>query len=94
MSDIGSFPGYFQDDKNTDDKNSGHLRIVRMPSPVQSNCDAHDTIANGQYGASLKRYLGVLSGRERKPSGTETVEEFTTAVFERVSSSIYSSAGG
>ncbi|GFU23271.1 hypothetical protein TNCV_2559661 [Trichonephila clavipes] len=22
-----------------------------MPSPVQSNCDAHDSIANGQYGA-------------------------------------------
>ncbi|GFW00091.1 hypothetical protein TNCV_3568792 [Trichonephila clavipes] len=22
-----------------------------MPSPVQYNCDAHDTIANGQYGA-------------------------------------------
>ncbi|GFU17212.1 uncharacterized protein TNCV_1854411 [Trichonephila clavipes] len=22
-----------------------------MPSPVQSNCDAHETIANGQYGA-------------------------------------------
>ncbi|GFV94308.1 hypothetical protein TNCV_2267621 [Trichonephila clavipes] len=22
-----------------------------MPSPVQSNCDAHDTIANGLYGA-------------------------------------------
>ncbi|GFU29427.1 hypothetical protein TNCV_2382711 [Trichonephila clavipes] len=22
-----------------------------MPSPVQFNCDAHDTIANGQYGA-------------------------------------------
>ncbi|GFS81923.1 transposable element Tcb1 transposase [Trichonephila clavipes] len=22
-----------------------------MPSPVQSNCDAHDTIANGQYDA-------------------------------------------
>ncbi|GFT50641.1 hypothetical protein TNCV_552221 [Trichonephila clavipes] len=22
-----------------------------MPSPVQSNCDAHDTIANGQYSA-------------------------------------------
>ncbi|GFT77625.1 hypothetical protein TNCV_864541, partial [Trichonephila clavipes] len=22
-----------------------------MPSPVQSNCDAHDTIANGHYGA-------------------------------------------
>ncbi|GFT62264.1 hypothetical protein TNCV_1701391 [Trichonephila clavipes] len=28
-----------------------HLRIVRMPSPVQSNFDAHDTIAKGQYGA-------------------------------------------
>ncbi|GFW85216.1 uncharacterized protein F54H12.2 [Trichonephila clavipes] len=24
-----------------------------MPSPVQSNCDTHDTIANGQYGAVL-----------------------------------------
>ncbi|GFS80028.1 hypothetical protein TNCV_3514911 [Trichonephila clavipes] len=23
-----------------------------MPSPIQSNCDAHDTIANGQYGVS------------------------------------------
>ncbi|GFX40064.1 hypothetical protein TNCV_2100671 [Trichonephila clavipes] len=22
-----------------------------MPSPIQSNCDAHDTIANGQYSA-------------------------------------------
>ncbi|GFT96394.1 hypothetical protein TNCV_306651 [Trichonephila clavipes] len=22
-----------------------------MPSPVKSNCDAHDTIANAQYGA-------------------------------------------
>ncbi|GFX94584.1 hypothetical protein TNCV_3088131 [Trichonephila clavipes] len=22
-----------------------------MPSPVESDCDAHDTIANGQYGA-------------------------------------------
>ncbi|GFT69133.1 hypothetical protein TNCV_2565931 [Trichonephila clavipes] len=22
-----------------------------MPSPIQSNCDAHDTMANGQYGA-------------------------------------------
>ncbi|GFW34307.1 hypothetical protein TNCV_220331 [Trichonephila clavipes] len=22
-----------------------------MPSPVQFNCDVHDTIANGQYGA-------------------------------------------
>ncbi|GFU99931.1 hypothetical protein TNCV_3744891 [Trichonephila clavipes] len=25
--------------------------MVRMPSPVQSNYDAHDTIANWQYGA-------------------------------------------
>ncbi|GFU90449.1 hypothetical protein TNCV_1796801 [Trichonephila clavipes] len=25
-------------------------KIVRMPSPFQSNCDAHDTITNGQYG--------------------------------------------
>ncbi|GFW40839.1 uncharacterized protein TNCV_4368871 [Trichonephila clavipes] len=25
--------------------------MVRMPSPVKFNCDAHDTIANGQYGA-------------------------------------------
>ncbi|GFW63282.1 hypothetical protein TNCV_3476981 [Trichonephila clavipes] len=24
-----------------------------MPSPVQSNCDANDTIANGKYGAVL-----------------------------------------
>ena len=41
---IGPFPGYFLDDKQ-------YYRIVRMPSPVQPNCDAHDTIANGQYGA-------------------------------------------
>ncbi|GFU79052.1 hypothetical protein TNCV_2839831 [Trichonephila clavipes] len=35
------------------DRTYSHLRIVHMPSPVQSNCDAHDTntIANGQYGA-------------------------------------------
>ncbi|GFT19273.1 hypothetical protein TNCV_303751 [Trichonephila clavipes] len=33
------------------DRTYSHLRIVRMPSPVQYNCDAHDTIANGQYGA-------------------------------------------
>ncbi|GFU83636.1 hypothetical protein TNCV_1411741 [Trichonephila clavipes] len=63
MSDIGPFPGYFLDDKQyhsrqiswrlqSDDRlNYSHLRIVRMPSPVQSNCDAHDSIANGQYGA-------------------------------------------
>ncbi|GFY27492.1 hypothetical protein TNCV_2071121 [Trichonephila clavipes] len=62
MSDIGPFPGYLLDDNaisrqiswrlQSDDRlNLFHLRIVRMPSPVQSNCDAHDTIANGQYGA-------------------------------------------
>ncbi|GFV29325.1 hypothetical protein TNCV_4558041 [Trichonephila clavipes] len=59
-----SFSGYFLDDKavplslqiswrlQSDDRQTcSHLRIVRMPSPVQSNCEAHDTIANGQYGA-------------------------------------------
>ncbi|GFW39113.1 hypothetical protein TNCV_1831041 [Trichonephila clavipes] len=64
MSDIGPFPGYFLDDKQyhsrarsvgiynpMTDLTYSHLRIVRMPSPVQSNCDAQDTIANGQYGA-------------------------------------------
>ncbi|GFV15476.1 hypothetical protein TNCV_4835021 [Trichonephila clavipes] len=64
MSDIGPFPGYFLDDKQyhsrarsvdvynpMTDRTYSHLRIVRMPSPVQSNCDAHDTIANAQYGA-------------------------------------------
>ncbi|GFX20475.1 hypothetical protein TNCV_3488321 [Trichonephila clavipes] len=56
-----SFSWIFSDDKQyhsrqiswrlqSDDRlNLLHLRI--MPSPVQSNCDAHDTIANGQYGA-------------------------------------------
>ncbi|GFV14475.1 hypothetical protein TNCV_166021 [Trichonephila clavipes] len=64
MSDIGPFPGYFLDDMQyhsrarsvgvynpMTDSTYSHLRIVRMPSPVQSNCDAHDTISNGQYGA-------------------------------------------
>ncbi|GFW19932.1 hypothetical protein TNCV_866381 [Trichonephila clavipes] len=59
-----SFSGYFLDDKQyhsrarsvgvynpMTDRTYCHLRIVRMPCPVQSNCDAHDTIANGQYGA-------------------------------------------
>ncbi|GFU93186.1 hypothetical protein TNCV_3915551 [Trichonephila clavipes] len=36
----------------------------------------------------------VLHGRGRKPVGTETVEEVTTAMVERVSSPIYSSARG
>ncbi|GFV67489.1 uncharacterized protein TNCV_4621701 [Trichonephila clavipes] len=64
MSDIGPFLDIFwtissttlapdQLASTTDDRLNllPHLRIVRMPSPVQSNCDAHDTIANGQYGA-------------------------------------------
>ncbi|GFX70160.1 hypothetical protein TNCV_4615981 [Trichonephila clavipes] len=64
MSDIGPFPGYFLDDKQyhsrarsvgvynpMTDRTYSQLRIVRMPSPVQSKCDAHDTIANEQYGA-------------------------------------------
>ncbi|GFX35746.1 hypothetical protein TNCV_745391 [Trichonephila clavipes] len=58
------FPGYFLDDKQyhsrarsvgvynpMTDLTYSHLRIVRIPSPVQFNCEAHDTIANGQYGA-------------------------------------------
>ncbi|GFX01859.1 hypothetical protein TNCV_370481 [Trichonephila clavipes] len=64
MSDIGPFPGYFLNDKQyhsrarsvgvynpMTDWAYSHLRIVRMPNPVQSNCDADETIANGQYGA-------------------------------------------
>ncbi|GFW72372.1 hypothetical protein TNCV_704091 [Trichonephila clavipes] len=38
--------------------------------------------------------LGVLFGRGRKLAGTEFVEEVATAVGERTSSSIYSSANG
>ncbi|GFV03107.1 hypothetical protein TNCV_1026981 [Trichonephila clavipes] len=64
MSDIGPFPGYFLDDKQvplsrqiswrlqSDDRlnllsseNSTHAQSCSV------NCDAHDTIANGQYGA-------------------------------------------
>ncbi|GFT05322.1 hypothetical protein TNCV_123511 [Trichonephila clavipes] len=64
MSDISPFPGYFLDDKQyhsrtrsvgvcnpMTDRTYSHLRIVRKSSPVQSNCDAPDTIANGQYGS-------------------------------------------
>ncbi|GFX93724.1 hypothetical protein TNCV_1589011 [Trichonephila clavipes] len=40
------------------------------------------------------RFLDVLPGRGRKPVGTESVEEVATAVVERASSSIYSSASG
>ncbi|GFX14932.1 hypothetical protein TNCV_1486731 [Trichonephila clavipes] len=38
--------------------------------------------------------LGVLPGRRRKLVGTESVEEVTTAVVERASSSLCSSASG
>ncbi|GFV56749.1 uncharacterized protein TNCV_2539511 [Trichonephila clavipes] len=38
--------------------------------------------------------LGVLPGRGRKSVGTETVEEVATAMVERASSSIYSTASG
>ncbi|GFU68343.1 hypothetical protein TNCV_1534631 [Trichonephila clavipes] len=64
MSDTSPFPGYFLDDKQyhsrarsvgvynpMTDRTYSHLRTVRMLSPVQSNCGAYDTIANGQYGA-------------------------------------------
>ncbi|GFU90675.1 hypothetical protein TNCV_3076391 [Trichonephila clavipes] len=64
MTDIGPFPDIFWTINSTTSRQISwrlqsddrlnlltHLRIVRMPSPVQSNCDAHDTIANGQYGA-------------------------------------------
>ncbi|GFU96873.1 hypothetical protein TNCV_3979361 [Trichonephila clavipes] len=61
MSDIGPFPGYFLDDKqyHSRARSVGDDRLNLLSSeneyacPVlfQSNCDAHDTIANGQYGA-------------------------------------------
>ncbi|KFM69287.1 hypothetical protein X975_02108, partial [Stegodyphus mimosarum] len=38
------------------------------------------------------RDLGVLSGNGRKPVANETIEEIATAVVERASSSLYSSA--
>ncbi|GFV24416.1 hypothetical protein TNCV_1752851 [Trichonephila clavipes] len=63
---ISVLSGYFLDDKQCHsharsvgvynlmtDWTYSHLRIVRMPSTVQSNCDAHDTIANGHFGASV-----------------------------------------
>ncbi|GFW39315.1 hypothetical protein TNCV_1833001 [Trichonephila clavipes] len=63
MSDIGPFPGYFLDDKQYHSRARSNLRILRMPSPVQSNCDAHDTIAkvrcclvNGTHTTGLRAY--------------------------------------
>ncbi|GFT19955.1 hypothetical protein TNCV_4993761 [Trichonephila clavipes] len=43
-----------------------------MPSPIQSNCDAHDTIANGQYGAvwsmgHTQQNLGGRTGKILRP---------------------------
>ncbi|GFW22513.1 hypothetical protein TNCV_2170471 [Trichonephila clavipes] len=58
-----SFPGYFLDDKQyhsrqiswrlqSDDRlNLTHLRIVRMPSPVQSIEMLTTPLQNGRYGA-------------------------------------------
>ncbi|GFX71011.1 SWIM-type domain-containing protein [Trichonephila clavipes] len=42
-----------------------------MPSPVQSICDAHDTIANGQYGAvwSMGHTQQVISATCTCPAG-------------------------
>ncbi|GFT75593.1 hypothetical protein TNCV_1135581 [Trichonephila clavipes] len=44
-----------------------------MPSPVQSNCDAHDPIANGQYGAVWS--MGLT---QQGPS--ESVQEFAARI--------------
>ncbi|GFV29324.1 hypothetical protein TNCV_1679051 [Trichonephila clavipes] len=41
-----------------------------MPNPVQSNCDAHDTTANGQYGAvwSMGHTTGLCAYSPPLPS--------------------------
>ncbi|GFW91850.1 hypothetical protein TNCV_4080101 [Trichonephila clavipes] len=44
-----------------------------MPSPVQSNCDAHDTVANGQYGA-------VWSMGYTKQGPSKCVQEFAARI--------------
>ncbi|GFX73060.1 hypothetical protein TNCV_1704621 [Trichonephila clavipes] len=60
MSDIGPFPGYFLDDKQYHSRQISwrlqfddrlNLLSSENSTHAQSNCDAHDTIANGQYGA-------------------------------------------
>ncbi|GFV19916.1 hypothetical protein TNCV_1882841 [Trichonephila clavipes] len=67
MSDIGPFPGYFLDDKQyhsrarsvgvlqSDDRLNltSSENSTQSPSPVQSKCDAHDTIANGSDDISV-----------------------------------------
>ncbi|GFT14101.1 hypothetical protein TNCV_3641731 [Trichonephila clavipes] len=91
MSDIGPFPGYFLDDKQyhsrarsvgvynpMTDWTYSHLRIVRMPSPVQSNCDAHDTIANGQYGA-----VWSMGHTQQSPEKGGILHERGRRVFEK-----------
>ncbi|GFY32739.1 uncharacterized protein TNCV_4638451 [Trichonephila clavipes] len=45
-----------------------------MPSPVQSICDAHDTIANGQYSAVWS--MGHTQQLEEIPKGT--IDDDTT----------------
>ncbi|GFW19132.1 transposable element Tcb2 transposase [Trichonephila clavipes] len=50
-----------------------------MSSPVQSNCDAHDTIANGQYGAvwSMGYTQQIVVGRLE---GGQTEAEIAQAI--------------
>ncbi|GFW44045.1 uncharacterized protein TNCV_998101 [Trichonephila clavipes] len=63
-----------------------------MPSPVQSNCGAHDTIANGQYGAvwsmghtQQKRYyykkLLVLPELEKKSDEDKVIQELISIII-------------
>ncbi|GFX63130.1 hypothetical protein TNCV_5084421 [Trichonephila clavipes] len=63
MSDIGPFPGYFLDDKQYHSRqiswrlqSDDRLNLLSSENSTDAqsysvNCDAHDTIANGQYGA-------------------------------------------
>ncbi|GFV64563.1 hypothetical protein TNCV_4965441 [Trichonephila clavipes] len=78
MSDIGPFPGYFLDDKQyhsrarsvgvynpMTDCTYSHLRTVRMPCPVQSNCGCSRhhckravryCLVNGTHRTGLRAY--------------------------------------
>ncbi|GFX62028.1 hypothetical protein TNCV_3741961 [Trichonephila clavipes] len=64
MSDIGPFPGYFLDDKQYHSRaqiswrlqSDDRLNLLSSENSTHAQsysvkCDAHDTIANGQYGA-------------------------------------------
>ncbi|GFV15933.1 hypothetical protein TNCV_3003421 [Trichonephila clavipes] len=89
MSDISPFPGYFLDDKQyhslaqiswrlqSDDRlnllsseNSTHAQSCSV------NCDAHDTIANGQYSFHFvvaSSPSDVLAGKETLDRGSRIV---------------------